>query len=165
MAVCHSYSAHTQYMQSTKLRLPRRELTTTGSCNMRGVRQPALGSLRSCTEPLGSILIHCNSSLLCWCLSLFQAASIQSMLQGQDSTMVGPRKARCDNPVGQRRMSAVLHPDEMTGCRNAASQEVPEPSKVVMSTRDGDTKSLNTAGPYPVSPSSNFSGGRCGVWW
>ncbi len=91
-------------------------------CNMQGVHQAALGPLRSCTQPLGSILIHCDSSLLCWCLLLFQTASIQSMLQGQDLMMVGPQKARWDNPVGQRRTNAVSHPDEMTSCKNTASK-------------------------------------------
>ncbi len=87
VAVCHTHSAHTQYMQSTKLRLPGGKSMTPNSCNTCVVHRLDLRPQRSRTQSAGSALIRCDGSLPCGYLPLFRAAPIQSMFQGWDPTM------------------------------------------------------------------------------
>ncbi len=87
MAVCHTYSAHTQSAQSTPICWPEGKLMTPDFCFTLAVYRLHLRPLRSHVQSPGFILIQCTKSLPCWCLPLFQGSAKRSTFQGQDSGM------------------------------------------------------------------------------
>ncbi len=76
MAVCHTSSAHTQYMQSTQLHLSREKSMTQDSCSMLAVYRLRLRPLRSHTQLPGPLSY--KAIVLCLAVALLCFSPFQS---------------------------------------------------------------------------------------
>ncbi len=155
VAVCHSHSAHTQYMHSKQFRLPNGRSMTQVSCITLVVCRHRLRPLRSWTRLPGFSRSQLSNSLPGWCRSPFQAVAFQSTFQKQDSMMVELGRTLWGSWADLRTIRAVWHPREMASCKNLDSHWCLEHLKLERAP-DAEmprARTLRVAIQYPLAPS------------